>query len=71
MNDIPWKLFEGASVQHLYGTVYILHHETRTDGFPKVVVQSGDGGAMSPDANSLTPAELHAIANWKQSRQQS
>lgn len=62
--QLEWKLFPGASVDHLYGRVWVLSHESRTDGFPTVVAQNGEGGVCHLDAANLTPGELRAIANW-------
>ena len=66
MIGMKWKLFPGASVEHLKGQVWILtvkrEHIERS-----FRVQNGLGEPIPPDVNQLSVEELEAILKAKKS----
>ena len=63
---LPWKLFQGASVEHLNGNVWILTVD-RPGQRPEFCVQNGLGEPIPPACNQCTSEELKAMAEYQES----
>jgi hypothetical protein len=65
LNMLPWKLFDGASVEHLACDVWVLTVKGR-DERPVYVCQNGLGEPIPLMVAGLSPTELRVIADHRE-----